>query len=64
MRTLKSFMKLLSELLFGLYFGLFRRGEHYDKETNHLHGVRYVAFVASLMTVLVIIAMIVYPSSL
>ncbi|MDT8979093.1 hypothetical protein RQP50_22900 [Paenibacillus sp. chi10] len=64
MRTLKSFMKMVLELMLGLYYGIFRRGEHYDKETEHLRGVRYGVFIASLLIVLVIIAMIVYPSSL
>lgn len=64
MRTLKSFMKMLFELMFGLYYGIFRRGEHYDKETQHLRGVRYGAFVVGLMVTLVFVAMILYPSSL
>lgn len=52
------------ELMFGLYYGIFRRGEHYDKETQHLRGVRYGAFVVGLMVTLVFVAMILYPSSL
>lgn len=64
MRTLKSFMKMFFELILGLYYGMFRRGEHFDKETQHLRGVRYGAFVVGLMIALVIVAIILYPSSL
>ncbi|EJW16308.1 hypothetical protein M5X00_22685 [Paenibacillus alvei] len=61
MRTMKTFLLMLAELLLGMYYGICRKGEHFDKKTAHLSGYRYLAFVMALLLTLLLLTICLYP---
>jgi len=52
MRTFKNFLNVSSQLGLGLVLGAFRRGEYYDRQTEHLSRKGYAVFLIALIIVL------------
>jgi hypothetical protein len=60
MRSIKGFIIVIINLTVGMVLGIFRKGDFFDKQTNHLSKSEYIVFLSTLMFVMIVATVFLY----
>jgi len=55
MESTKRFINVLANIVVGIFLGVFRKGEFFDSQTNHLSRSGYLIFITTLVIALVVL---------